>query len=77
MPRLLERYPFPRLVIKIEDAARELIKKYGARALESVRLQIEEVRDGGDTASAAVFKRILKAVEKLLEQETPEDAAGH
>ncbi len=63
----------PQLVIKIEDAARELIKKYGARAPESVRLQIEEVRDGGDTASLAVFKRILKAVEKSLHNTPPGD----
>ena len=48
-----------------------MVEQYGPKAPEFVRSQIKQVQDGGDTEMVAIMKRILKAVEKLLDKAPP------
>ena len=53
-------------------AATVILKRYGADASMQVTERADEMLERGDLAGAAVWRRILKAVEELLRE--PEES---
>ncbi len=56
-------------------AANELIEQHGDDAVVQAAMRADELLDRGDMDGVAVWKRILKALDELLSEIAPADAA--
>ncbi len=63
--------------LDIYRSANELIKQFGDAADIEAAMWADERLAAGDMEGVAVWKRIVKAIEKLLSEERPEDAEVH
>ncbi len=59
--------------LDIYRTANLLIKQHGDEAPVHTAMRADELLDSGDLEGLAVWKRILKAVEELLDREPPGD----
>lgn len=50
-----------------------LVKQHGDEAPIHAAMRADELLDRGDIEGQAVWKRILRAVEELLDQDSPSD----
>ena len=60
--------------LDIYRSASELIKQHGEDAPILAAMRADELMETGDMDGRAVWLRIVKAIEKLLSEERPEDA---
>ena len=60
----------------IYRSANVLVKQHGADAPIHAAMRADAMIDKGDLDGYAVWKRILRAVEKLLSKERPDGAAA-
>ena len=63
--------------LDIYRAAHLVIRKHGEDAPIQAAVRHDELLDRGDTEGAAVWKRILKAIDELLSEERPEGVEVH
>ncbi len=63
--------------LDIYRSAHELIKQHGEAADIEAAMRADELMEAGDMEGVAVWLRIVKAVEKLLSEERPDDAEAH
>ena len=63
--------------LDIYRSANELIKQHGEDAPIHAAMRADELMETGDMEGAAVWIRIVKAVEELLLKERPKDAEVH
>ncbi len=63
--------------LDIYRSANELIEQYGDAADIEAAMRADELMEAGDMEGRAVWLRIVKAVEELLSEERPGDAAVH
>ncbi len=57
--------------LDIYRAAQALVKQHGEDAPIQPAMKADELLEAGDLGGAAVWKRIVKAVEELLSKERP------
>lgn len=63
--------------LDIYRAANELIEQRGEDASIHASMRADKLMETGDMESAAVWKRIVKAIEELLAKERPEGEKVH
>jgi hypothetical protein len=63
--------------LDIYRAAQSLIERHGDDAPIQAAMRADKLLDQGDMDGVTVWKRILKAVDELLEQERPEGTRVH
>jgi len=63
--------------LDIYRSANELIKQHGDAADIEAAMRADERLAAGDMEGEAVWLRIVKAIEKLLSEERPDDAEVH
>ena len=63
--------------LDIYRSANEFIKQHGDVADIEAAMKADERLAAGDMEGEAVWLRIVKAIEELLSEERPEDAAIH
>lgn len=59
--------------LDVYRSASLLIEQHGDEAPIHAAMRADQLLDGGDLDGQAVWKRILKAVEELLDREPPGD----
>ncbi len=63
--------------LDIYRTANLMVRKYGSEATIRAAMRADELLDAGDLDGAAVWRRIVKAVEELLVKERPSGARLH
>ncbi len=63
--------------LDIYRSAHELIKQHGEAADIEAAMRADERLAAGDVEGAAVWLRIVTAIEELLSRERPDDAEVH
>ena len=63
--------------IDIYRTANILIREHGNKATIHAAMRADELLDRGDLDGVAVWKRIVKAVEELLDTESPNASRVH